>query len=179
MDNIWVINDPENKLDKYVLALRKSPFQESVSAFFLSTTISKLSKVGVIKYGIELDGFLKSRTQSTVTISNEAILAIVNLSIKLNLSLLIAHTHPPIRLFPKSFGVYDDGGFSKDDLLFNDSVNQLFIRKSKSQIPIYYLVSDENFYCALAYYQNEYFYVSIPELEEKKIKQSDWKVQYE
>lgn len=175
MNDTWILNDSEMKINRFISTLGEQPFRESVTIFFVYNIIRDQLKIGVIKYSIELEDYLDADI-STATVKGEAILAAINLAQKLNLSLLIAHTHPPIRCFPKSWDVYDDGGFSKKDLIFMKSVNELINHKNNFELPIYYLVVDETQYSALAYYQNKCYYAKMPELEKKGFRQSDWRM---
>ena len=111
--------DPDNKLDAFVSKLNKMPFQESVSVFFVQAKNEDDLYYGTIIYQMDLDGYLENTSISSVTLRNDIIYALVKVSLKLGIFILVAHTHPPIDLFPKECGVYDNKGFSKQDLLFN------------------------------------------------------------
>jgi len=178
LNKIWSIEDVNDKLSKITEGLNESLFKELVYIGFVQKK-EKANSKREIKELLNLESGVIYRSNTFLNIPKKVILAITKLAIKLKMSLLIIHTHPPKDYYTEECGAIEEVGFSEEDEKFNIEVSGILERQKGYSDPVYFLVLNNEFYNCIAYYHKKRYEVEIPTLSNYGLKRSNWRKENE
>lgn len=174
---MWKIKDGKKNLYKITENLNVIPFRESVYIGFIKE--EKKNSEQEIKELLDLRFGLTYYNNTFLRISEKVMLAVVKLAVKLEMSLLIIHTHPPKDYYTEECGAIEEVGFSEEDEKFNIEVSGILERQKGYSDPVYFLVLNNEFYNCIAYYHKKRYEVEIPTLSNYGLKRSNWRKENE